>query len=276
MKRKVPPIKDYAPIRAGWLRRLGRMANSADNAVPGNRVVGVNLSSFKAERPFFARRQLLVRMIVDAVPESLKEADQNFARTLADDALGNSPGEHNALAQIWDDGPQQWVDDPGRPVFVQTIDLPLRQGTVLVVIETSPGRFAPARVRDTELVRQITTAPDDDGLYLGFVQGFDSDLLEFFDIPQEAGGLVYIVDPNAGLDTGEPKTAQYDDTVTGSVNGSNVVFTLSHAPDPPESLEVFVGGVYQEQGTAFTLNGNQITFSEAPGTGTRILVNYTY
>lgn len=59
---------------------------------------------------------------------------------------------------------------------------------------------------------------------------------------------------------------------TGAVNGSNKVFTLPHAPNPPESLRLYVRG---SGGTTnplilnldYTLTGSKVTMIAAPASG---------
>jgi len=65
------------------------------------------------------------------------------------------------------------------------------------------------------------------------------------------------------------------ETPGGSVNGSNVNFTLAEAPNPPESLELTVNGVVQQPGVDFSLNGSAVTFqSGAPQSGDVLLAWY--
>lgn len=53
---------------------------------------------------------------------------------------------------------------------------------------------------------------------------------------------------------------------TGITNGSNVTFTLAGTPAPPESLQLFLGGLLLTQGSAsdYVLSGNTITFNTPP------------
>lgn len=56
-------------------------------------------------------------------------------------------------------------------------------------------------------------------------------------------------------------------------DGIRFQFTLldgesnEYVPDPPSNLLVFLGGVPQIPGTAYTLNGSEISFSEPPPLG---------
>ncbi len=60
------------------------------------------------------------------------------------------------------------------------------------------------------------------------------------------------------------------ETPTGTVNGSNTGFTISHAPIAANALIVFVNGLLQFPTTHYTLSGTTITFVTAPVTGSDI------
>jgi hypothetical protein len=67
----------------------------------------------------------------------------------------------------------------------------------------------------------------------------------------------------------------YDvDTFTG--DGSTTAFTMSQAESSVEQIQVFVGSIYQEPTTAYTVNGSfTITFTSAPPSGQSINVIHT-
>jgi len=48
---------------------------------------------------------------------------------------------------------------------------------------------------------------------------------------------------------------------SGTLNGSNLTFSLSQAPSPTTSLELFRNGVLMEAGLDFSLSANAVTFS---------------
>ena len=50
------------------------------------------------------------------------------------------------------------------------------------------------------------------------------------------------------------------ETPTGTINGSNTVFNLSHTPSPVAALELYRNGVLQANGVDYTLSGNTVTF----------------
>ena len=66
------------------------------------------------------------------------------------------------------------------------------------------------------------------------------------------------------------------ETPTGAINGSNTVYTLSQAPNPAASLQLFRNGVHMKAGVDFTLSGVTITFGSLsiPQTGDLLLASY--
>ena len=64
------------------------------------------------------------------------------------------------------------------------------------------------------------------------------------------------------LSAGGSITYNVDD-FTG--NGAQTVFTMSYAVSVPEQIIVFVGSIYQDPATSYTVNGGyDITFTSAP------------
>lgn len=56
----------------------------------------------------------------------------------------------------------------------------------------------------------------------------------------------------------------FDETPSGTLNGSNVSFTLANAPNPGDSLTLYLNGILQLYGMDFTLATNAITYNDAP------------
>lgn len=68
-----------------------------------------------------------------------------------------------------------------------------------------------------------------------------------------------------------------NETPTGSINGSNTVFTLANAPNPTDSLILVLNGQQQLEGTDYTLSGVMITFiSIVPEVGMWLRAWYRY
>lgn len=66
----------------------------------------------------------------------------------------------------------------------------------------------------------------------------------------------------------------FTETPSGSVNGSNTDFTLSHTPTA-NTLHLYLNGVFQTPGVDYNLSGTTITFITAPDAGA-VFAIYTY
>jgi hypothetical protein len=69
-----------------------------------------------------------------------------------------------------------------------------------------------------------------------------------------------------------------DETPVGTINGTNLVFTLATAPNPATSLRLYRNGIIMAQGGDYTLNGSSITFITAstPRTGDSLAAYYRH
>jgi hypothetical protein len=69
-----------------------------------------------------------------------------------------------------------------------------------------------------------------------------------------------------------------EEVPSGSINGSNVTFTLAHAPNPAGSLKLYLNGQrIKAGGTDYSLSGSTITMVTAPGTGeSGLIADYRY
>lgn len=70
-----------------------------------------------------------------------------------------------------------------------------------------------------------------------------------------------------------------NETPAGTVNGSNKVFTLSNAPNPASSLNLFWNGQRLVAGSDFNLSGLTITYTAgfaAPVSGDSYVANYRW
>ena len=76
---------------------------------------------------------------------------------------------------------------------------------------------------------------------------------------------------------GNTPTTQLFSSALDTYNGDavTVAFTLSRIVGTEKDLDVTVNGVPQDPNTSYTVNGNTLTFSEAPSSGTgNIIVRY--
>lgn len=74
-----------------------------------------------------------------------------------------------------------------------------------------------------------------------------------------------------GVTAPSPKFINFDN-ISGSFNGTQLTFPLrvggvNYSPSPSTNIMVFVGGVPQEPGVAYTVTGFTIAFSSPPPTG---------
>ena len=81
--------------------------------------------------------------------------------------------------------------------------------------------------------------------------------------------------------SGSPgQTPQFADDIvpSGIINGTNRVFTLPQAPNPQDSLDLFLNGIRSTEGIVFTLSGATITYetSYIPQPGDAHICNYRF
>lgn len=69
-------------------------------------------------------------------------------------------------------------------------------------------------------------------------------------------------------------TTPYAETPSGTINSSNVTFTLANTPAASASVMVLLDGVMQYNGLDYTMSGPTITFAVAPVTGSTIFAYY--
>ena len=68
----------------------------------------------------------------------------------------------------------------------------------------------------------------------------------------------------------------FQETPSGTINGTNLVFTLAYAPAPAAGLVLTLNGLVLQLGNDYTLSGNTITFipAGAPQLGDGLLASY--
>lgn len=69
-----------------------------------------------------------------------------------------------------------------------------------------------------------------------------------------------------------------DEAPSGSVNGSNVTFTLANTPlengSTEPSVDLYLNGLYQTPGVDYTISGVTITMTIAPVVGQTLRASY--
>lgn len=66
-----------------------------------------------------------------------------------------------------------------------------------------------------------------------------------------------------------------NETPSGTINGTNVTFTLAHTPSSGK-LALYQNGIRQKITSDFTLSTATITFTNAPQEGSILLADYYY
>jgi hypothetical protein len=92
-----------------------------------------------------------------------------------------------------------------------------------------------------------------------------------------AGDCVHVDGTSGTCGTGGSSALTFVDAETpgGTVDGSNVTFTLSLAPNPAGSLLIFLNGLLMRTGVDFTLSGQVVTFvAGAPQPGDILQCSY--
>ena len=92
------------------------------------------------------------------------------------------------------------------------------------------------------------------------------------------GSLTISSTTSPGLGGGTVQMMCWNDSVVGDVDGINMVYELSNAPDPISSLMFYVNGVLQKQGWGddYSLVGKMIGMTYSPSEGSSITATYSY
>lgn len=74
-----------------------------------------------------------------------------------------------------------------------------------------------------------------------------------------------------------PSTIEWNDKLSGTTDGSNALFVLTHQPVNSTSLMVFINGILQEFGAEadFIISGSNVTFNFPPITNSKITATYS-
>jgi hypothetical protein len=72
-------------------------------------------------------------------------------------------------------------------------------------------------------------------------------------------------------------TLEWNERLSGTVDGVNTTFTLAHTPVSSQTIMVFLNGMLLEQGAGndFTIAGSTVTLSEAPLPDSKIIATYS-
>jgi hypothetical protein len=93
-----------------------------------------------------------------------------------------------------------------------------------------------------------------------------------------SAGQALIFNGTAYVPTTFPSAVTFVDAEvpSGTVNNSNVTYTLAGTPNPSSSLKLFVGGLLMTPGSAgdYSLSGTAITMAVAPSVNDAIYAYY--
>lgn len=105
------------------------------------------------------------------------------------------------------------------------------------------------------------------------------DLIKFLNVQmcKDVTTMPTVVD-GSSQQSGQAANYADQEVPSGTINGSNKVFTLAHAPSPAASLLLVLNGIVQQQGSGndYTLSGTTITYANAPLSGSTHLCWYRF
>ena len=72
-------------------------------------------------------------------------------------------------------------------------------------------------------------------------------------------------------------TIEWNERLSGTVDGVNAAFTLAYTPVTPQSIMVFLNGLLLEPGAGndFTITGTTVTLAEAPLPDSKVIATYS-
>jgi hypothetical protein len=85
-------------------------------------------------------------------------------------------------------------------------------------------------------------------------------------------GEIYIANTSTGA-----TTLEWNERLTGAVDGVNTNFTLAYTPTTTSTIMLFLNGVLLEQGVGndFTISGTTVTLAEAPLPDSKVTATYS-
>lgn len=195
---------------------------------------------------------------------------------------GSGPG----TARIKDNGVSTAKIAGGAVTVDKLSDLRLTAGAGLSL------NYAAGRVRSDNTVVSVSASSisltddstnfvevDATGTVSSNVSGFTSGRVPIGTVVTAGGSISTVNDKRAWLDveTGTLSNSNFVDkeTPSGTINGSNVTFTLAFTP-VSGSEHLYLNGVLQKPGAGndYTISGATITYNNAPQTGDVLLASY--
>lgn len=175
-------------------------------------------------------------------------------------------------------------------------------GTLASAFENGDTMDAITLATGDRILLKNQTAPEENGIYVVAASGAPARATDMDNWTEVPGAFVAVEIGTANADTIWLCTANQGGTLnttaitwqqipttagmtsanfvtrevpSGSINGSNVTFTLANTPTAG-SEEVFLNGILQDVGAGndYTISGGTITYLAAPLTGEKLVVNY--
>jgi hypothetical protein len=104
----------------------------------------------------------------------------------------------------------------------------------------------------------------------------DSSYLDFPRKKQDSIYRIHFVGAGGGTITSsgvDPASFINGETPSGTINSTNLVFTLANTPVTGKEY-IYLNGIRQKRTTDYTISGSTITFITAPATGNELLADY--
>lgn len=77
-------------------------------------------------------------------------------------------------------------------------------------------------------------------------------------------------------DTNYGSNTEIQEVPSGLINGANTAYVLSQTPVSDASVKLYLDGIFQRQGTDYTISSTNITMATAPAIGQTIDAFYSY
>jgi hypothetical protein len=181
MRRIIQKLNKGDIITADLLRGLAEVAQKTDNRPISTGGPGVDFGNFSAALPYVPKSMCVVRMLSDAVPAQLAEANTVVSQGYG--GISDLPGNGNAVVQIWDDSMGAWTDNMDVEITVTPMgNLPVLEGDILRVwFDEIAQCWFPALTTEVAVVRISNNVPNGAGLMEGFIQVLDPLALTYSD-----------------------------------------------------------------------------------------------
>lgn len=188
---------------------------------------------------------------------------------------GTNPRIEHVTVNATDHG--GWVAFPSTKLNMGMVELPTDATQVTIELR--------ANVSSTVDFAEIQLGPGTSGYPTMYVKAPEdvTEIVTIGTLPTGYGVSGQFIQTNGSGTTTFAGGHVYNETPSGIIDGNNTVFTLATAPNPPDSLLLFVwvaglGYLQLANGVNYQLAGTQITFGvpSTPPVGSLLVASYTY